>query len=530
MTSIARNLIHALLLIAAITRFVVIPRIRQWFGLPVSARELGVKLRLFLDRSGLIYRKIGQYLAMRNDILPPSICEQLDLLFENATPMPYEEVRRQLEAELGRPIEESFAWFDAQPLGSASVAQVHRATAHDGQDLAVKIQRTGIQEQFAADVRLFRKAATLCDFLRLAGSLSIRDFLGEFARFTSCEMDFELEGRSAERLRHTMSPYGDVPAVRWDLTTRRVLTMQYVPGDTFLTICKLGESEEDFSQRYPGVDLHQTVSHLADECYRQLFTSGFFHGDPHPGNVVLRKDGTFVFLDCGITGDLSLDHKRDFRGYVENLALGRFSESAAYYTRLCVLTKFTDVDAWMYDVTAALAAWHASLRDPHSSLELRHMGHLQALIASAMRRHNVLARPDQILVWRTLILLDTTTLRLPIHFDVLLALVAFFRREKANLRNILLPFREWPQEVPALARATLAFTRSSLQPGDPHKPLTALRLRATGSYSGPLSASCLTCALASVVCASLAANSGGATVSSLSLLASAVFVLLVFRR
>jgi ubiquinone biosynthesis protein len=182
-----------------------------------------------------------------------------------------------------------------------------------------------------------------------------------------------------------------------------------------------------------------------------MFQVGFFHGDPHPGNVLVRRDGSFAFLDCGITGELSYDQRKSLRGFVENLAFERFAESAIDYTRLCRITAATDVDAWIYDLATNLAKWRQALGDRRAVLVERHMGSLQAAIALAMRRHRVQTLPNQILVWRALVLMDTTLLRLPFRFDVLSAMESFFRRGERRAKILNETVGELMREGPLFA-------------------------------------------------------------------------------
>ena len=138
--------------------------VRWLFRLHISPVEIGVKLRRFLEERGLVYRKLGQYLALRQDLLPIEVCAELDLLFEAIEPMPFAEVQQIVEKELGAPISKLFESFEPAPIGSASVAQVHRAVTVDGERLAVKVQRGGIRDEFSSEVRNFRRIARILDF------------------------------------------------------------------------------------------------------------------------------------------------------------------------------------------------------------------------------------------------------------------------------------------------------------------------------------------------------------------------------
>jgi len=482
-----------------------------------------MRLRAFLDEGGLVYRKLGQYLAMRFDLLPAEICTQLDRLFEGAEPMPFPEVLHRIDAELQRPWQQCFSYIDPHPLGSASVAQVHPALSLRGERLALKVQRSHIQRQLESDTRIMRMLAKSADFLSLTGPISVDELVSEFLQFTQRELDFVAEGVAAERLQQGMSPHGYVPRIYWEFTTPRLLTMELIEGESFLSICNLHESGR--TREIGAISrktLTQVVHDLADEVFRQLFLTGFFHGDPHPGNVLLRKDGRFVFLDFGIFGDLTLEQRRDFSGFVENLAFGRFRESAHSYSRLCILGSDTAMDEWIYDVSRALAAWSDGVRDPEAPLEQRHMGGLQGRIASAMRRHDVRTRPNQLLVWRALVMLDTTTLRLPVDFQLLEVLTSFFARTRGNPRTLAGKLaHEWVSEAPEIARRALPASRRLLGVAPEARPRVEISAALTGRRRSRFVANTTAAAAALVLLMSMPHHGAAMAVSVVSLILTA---------
>lgn len=417
--------------------FVIIQRffpvfVRSIFGFAVPQREIGMRLRVLLEERGLIYRKLGQYLAMRQDLLPMEICAELDGLFESATPMPFSEVVQIIESEFNAPLKQYFISFEETPIGSASVAQVHRAVASNGEQLAVKIQRGGIRNSFFSEVRNFRRIASVLDFLKITGSLSMTTLFDEFAEFTMRELDFRLEGRTADRLRINLGTYGHVPRIRWDLSSSKILSMEYIEGISLLTIARLNETghQSEIRRLLPRVDLKEAVSHLAQEFFHQVFDTGFFHGDPHPANILLRRDGSFVLLDCGIFGDLSPQERQLLSRYTETLAEGNYAESARYYEKLCKPTAQTDKYAWRQDLIRLLSEWGTAIRDTDAPLENRHMAVWQGKIAKSLRKHQVRMGHNQLLVWRSLMLLDATALRLPNTINVHSEMLHFFRSRK----------------------------------------------------------------------------------------------------
>lgn len=257
-----------------------------------------VKLRLLLEALGPTFVKVGQILSMRSEILPQPFCDELAKLRADADPMPYQTVVAVLEHEYGRPVDEVFAEIDSTPLGSASLAQVHRARLVTGEDVAVKVQRPGVRGTMAQDVAIMRsiaKAAT-----RLVPSAQVVDLQGvvdELWETFESETDFTIEARNLAEFKRFADRYAymDCPSPYPDLCTQHVLVMDYVDGISVSHPDELVEA---------GYDLKEIGTKLVDNYATQILDDGFFHADPHPGNIIVR-DGTIVLIDLGMTGRLN---------------------------------------------------------------------------------------------------------------------------------------------------------------------------------------------------------------------------------
>jgi ubiquinone biosynthesis protein len=329
----------------------------------------------------------------------------------------------------------------------------------------------GIEQEFASEIRYLRWLARLSDSLHITGTLSAAATLDEFADFTASEFDFELEGRTADRLRLGLRPGAQVPRIRWDLTTRRVLSMEFIDGVTVLAICRLHESGDDeaIERLLPGVDLQDIISRIALQSFHDMFDIGFFHGDPHPANLLIRKDGSFVFVDCGIFGELSGEEQRDLRLYTELLVEGRFRQSARHYIRVCQPTPSSRLAELEDDLTDLLARWYAMLQDADTPIERRHISVWQAEVARLLRRHHVTTRRNLLLVWRAWMFLDSTALRMPGHFDVLAAQLRFFsERRRRMIFDRLLP--EYVAKSIAASLPERAMLRRLSNPAPPALP------------------------------------------------------------
>lgn len=266
------------------------------------------KLRAILEQLGPTFVKLGQILSMRADLLPSSYCEELTRLRSQVMPMPFSEVRQVIRQEYGvKSIHEVFLSFDPNPLGSASIAQVHRAVLRSGKPVVVKVQRPGIKETMGRDVAILRKAISLVKFApELGDPLDYRIMLEEMWLTAQQEMDFLIEASHLEEFEKLNRDilYVASPKVEKHLTTSRILVMEYVEG------IPLDHRNELLDK---GYDVAEIAAKLAENYAKQVLDDGFFHADPHPGNIAVR-DGKIVWLDLGMVGKIS---QRD-RGMFNN--------------------------------------------------------------------------------------------------------------------------------------------------------------------------------------------------------------------
>ena len=257
-----------------------------------------VKMRLMLEALGPTFVKVGQILSMRSEILPQAFCDELAKLRADADPMPYQTVLETLSSEYGRPIGEIFKHIDPTPLGSASLAQVHRATLLTGEDVAVKVQRPGVRETMAQDVSIMRSIARLAT--RVMPSAQVVDLGGvveELWDTFESETDFLVEARNLAEFKRFCQPYVymDCPKPYMDLCTEHVVVMDYVEG------ISVSHPEQLIAA---GYDLREIGTKLVDNYATQVLDDGFFHADPHPGNIIIAG-GQIVLIDLGMTGRLN---------------------------------------------------------------------------------------------------------------------------------------------------------------------------------------------------------------------------------
>lgn len=377
---------------------------------------------------GVTYIKLGQYLAIRYDLLPAAICRELVNLLNQVAPMDMPAVRAVIQKELRAPLEACFPVFHAEPVGSASIAQVHRASLADGRQVAVKVQRPNVEGIMRADLRNLRRFAWVADRIRLTGAIRLVAVVDEIADYTLREVDFLQEGRMADQIRLDSPPYVHVPEIFWPFTTARVLTMEFVEGVSMLEICAQADAggAAAIARLIPGIDYRQVIDRLASACLHQLFTTGRFHGDPHFANIIIAKDGRICFVDFGIFGSLTAAQRQTLSELLAAMTAGLHEKAYRCYQLLARPTEDTDLRAYRRDMLAVLMKWSAVVADPTSQLSEKLSVNFQTQVLLIMRRHRVRTEPDQILFWRTLGWLDVLANRVPGNVDLLDLMSRFF--------------------------------------------------------------------------------------------------------
>lgn len=255
-------------------------------------------VRLALEQLGATFVKLGQILSTRPDILPLDLQSELAKLQDAAPPVPPESIRAAVTEELGRSPEEIFAQFDPTPLASASIGQAHAATLADGTEAVVKVRRPGVVEQVEDDLEILRNLAARAS--RRSDAAADYDVVGlaaEFADTLRAELDYLLEGHNAERFAANFANDQDVhiPRVFWETTTTRVLTLERLHGIKVSDLAALDEA---------GIDRSALAARATRVAADMIFEHGFFHADPHPGNLFIEPDGRIGILDFGMVGEV----------------------------------------------------------------------------------------------------------------------------------------------------------------------------------------------------------------------------------
>ena len=259
----------------------------------------GQRVRAMLDELGPTFVKFGQVLSTRPDIIPPDIIQELRGLQDDASPVPFDQIRAVLEEELGKSPDRIFAELDETPVAAASIGQVHRAKLPDGQVVVIKVQRPDAERRITADLQLLHQAARVArQRVRRLEFIDVVGVVEELSRTVRRELDYGIEARNAEAFRRNFAgdPNVVVPRVFWRYTTQRVLTMERVEG---VPLSHYDISAHSMEER------KALANRLAEAWMQMLFVHGFFHADPHPANILVVDADRIGLVDFGMTEQLS---------------------------------------------------------------------------------------------------------------------------------------------------------------------------------------------------------------------------------
>jgi ubiquinone biosynthesis protein len=338
--------------------------------------------------------KLGQTLATRPDIVGEDAAHNLLSLQDSLPPVPFAAIRREIEASFGKPLEMLFASIEEEPVGAASIAQVHRAVTTEGKTVAVKVLRPGIREKFAADIDTYEWAAAHLEALggepaRLRPRLTIANF----KRWTLRELDLRREAASASELAEMMRATEGyrVPGIDWDRTNGRVMTIDWIDG------VKISETDV---LRTAGHDLNALAQHLVLTFLSQAIGHGYFHADMHQGNLFVEADGTLAAIDFGIMGRIDRRARLWLAEILYGLTTGNYRRVAEIHFEAQYVPSYHSVDEF---ATALRAVGEPTRGRPVSELSVGQM--LDSLFAIT-REFDMATQPHLLLLQKTMVMVE----------------------------------------------------------------------------------------------------------------------------
>ncbi|NOZ80804.1 MAG: AarF/ABC1/UbiB kinase family protein [DPANN group archaeon] len=414
-------------------------------------------VREIFEELGGAFPKLGQLLSLRPDLLPPAYCDELRKLQDAIPPVPFEEVKRLLEQTYEKPLTRLFRKFDPTPVASASIAQVHKAIRRDGALMAVKVQRPDIEKTMRVDIEIIE---VLAKQLKRHLHPVIFDpvaIAAEFKRYTQNELDFVKEGKNIDLFHeHAVhNPTVKIPEVDWKLTREHVLVMEFIKGQ------KLSDWQSMGSRLRKELALKYVKAILT-----QVFEDGFFHGDPHPGNIIITEKKQIAFLDFGIVGYFDSESKKELLSLFISLMSGNLESLADELIDLNIVDVQVNEQKLKDDIFLNLSKYY------NSSLDTIKVSQVIGEMLELARSDHILVPANFVLLLKTVVTVESVAQNLDPSFNLFSAgtpfLVSLAKKEHRpmkiarKLTTSFLQVREFVQKVPKQSQEIIR----SLRKGD----------------------------------------------------------------
>jgi len=389
--------------------------------------QIARRMVMALEELGPTYVKFGQILSNRPDLLPPEYIEELKKLQDRVAPFESEKAIRIIESEFARPLTETFKNFETPPFASGSIAQVHYAKTLDGTEVVVKIKRPGIDAVISSDLIILYRLADLFErYVPEIAALNPKMLISEFERAIREELDLLAEASHTAKFSRNFE--GDrilrIPRVFWEYTTRRVLTLEKISG------IKVSDAE---ALRSMGIDPRKLARDLLRIFLDQYYKSGFFHADPHPGNILAAPDGTIGLIDFGTVGHLDYDLKSSLAATLLAVINEDVEAVLEIYEELGVVTRYADAQELKPEIMGLIDKYYGM---PVENIDLKQL--FNEFIGIS-RRHNIMLRRDFVLLGKSFVSIASTARNLDPKLDSAEIIEPYARnliRQKYSPRHI----------------------------------------------------------------------------------------------
>ena len=409
------------------------------------------RLRLMLQELGTTFIKFGQLLSSRPDWVGEKISEELSQLHDDNPPISFEEIKVIIESELGGNIEDIFAEFSKEALATASIAQVHEAKLPTGEKVAVKVQKTNVQEIVETDLSIMRFIANESErFDTSFKHLNLPAIVHEFDRSIQKEMDFDNELMNIRHMNDNFK-YNDkiiVPVTYQDYSTEKVLTMEYVEG------VKLSEVIVGDDPKYNKILI---ADRIVRSYFQQIFVDGFFHADPHPGNIFITDDNAVCFIDFGMMGVLDEEFRQNLAELMIHFSDRNIDGLINQLIRMDILNEKTDINILKTDLNDLFAKYYG--------VELSRFNGIIEDLLFLMQKYDVKLPNEFVLMARGLSMVENLGLRLDPNIDVVSILKPFARKLMVqrynpfkmanNAKNSFFTFEHVLRSLPSLISKTI---------------------------------------------------------------------------
>ena len=381
------------------------------------------KIRMAIEELGPTYIKLGQLLSTRPDLIPMDLLEELAKLQDKVPPFPFSKAKEIIEHELGQSLEDVFEFVNQTPIASASIGQVHQAKIQDGDLVAIKVRRPDIRSVIEVDLEIMLHLATLAEknIEEIAFYRPVK-IVEEFARTLEREIDYSLEATNLERFSlnflHDETIY--IPKIFREYTTSRILTTEFIEG---IKVSDLEALDEN------NLDRKLITIRGADICLKQIFYDGFFHADPHPGNILVLPNNIVCLIDFGMVGSVDLQTREDFVDLIDSVVHRNESRTTQVLLKLTSWDVEPDIRILERDVADFLG------RHLYKPLKYIQIGKLLQQLLVIAARHQLRISPDIFLMMKALTEVEGVGRMLDPDFDILSQAEPFVKKVKMDRFN-----------------------------------------------------------------------------------------------
>ena len=372
-------------------------------------------LRKAMEELGPAYVKLGQILCTRPDLVGNEIAEELTKLRDNTPVTPFEEIKEVIETELGQPLDEVYSEFEEEPLGSASIGQVYKATLKDGERVAVKVQKPGSYEIVESDVKIMAYLAEKADkYITKTRTFNLPAIIKEFERSIFKELDYMEEVMNIQKITRNFEgvDYVKFPKVYPNICTSRLINMELIDGYSVSDL---------YDQEVEGIDNVQLADEIVESYFKQIMMDGFFHADPHPGNMLVTKDeGKLCYIDLGMMGLLNEDFRSDLAQMILLLLGGNSNSLVKQLLYMKIITPEQDSEDLRMDIDDLLTRYMGA--------ELDQMDGIVEKLIDTMIKHNVTIPREFMMIGRGITLIEDIGYNLNPNFNAAEALESLSKK------------------------------------------------------------------------------------------------------
>lgn len=367
---------------------------------------------IFEDLGGA-FIKFGQFLSLREDLIPAKYCEELKKLQDDVPPSPYSDIRDVVLVDLGKPIEKLFPKFERKPLAAASTGQVFKAADSKGKHLAIKVQRPGIRKIVDVDLDILQHLAVLVERKIKPKIIEPVKIVQELKRYSLAELDYQREGKNLDIVRRNFSntEYVVIPQVHWKLSTSRVLVMDYIKGKKLSEHTKLSAPKRRL-----------IVNRIANAMFKQVFIDGVFHADPHPGNIFLLSGERIAFIDFGIVGYLDEETKIKVTNLFISLVQADLESIFTCLIDMDIIDSQIDINDFKSDLINSLAKYYSS------NLEQINLSEAFNVLITISRKYSLKLPANMVLLVKSIITVEGLAKEIDPKFNLVDAAKPFLKR------------------------------------------------------------------------------------------------------